>query len=212
MTTTSDIALPLERVTLTGPFVHLQPLGHEHAEGLIRAFAPGTLDLMSATADCVEPADAEGAASYVQEALDGWAAGRYLPFAVLDARTREVVGCTRYGDIDLSVPRVEIGWTWYAEQARGTAVNPACKLLLLEHAFEHLGCEVVTLKTSAYNLRSQRAIEKLGATRDGVMRRHVHQRDGRLRDTVIFSILSDTWPQVRGGLEQRLAEYEQEQA
>jgi len=195
----------LERVTLSGHHVRLEPLDQQHAAGLERAFAPGTLDLMSATADCVEPHDPAGAAAYIFEAVEGWEAGRYLPFAVLDAQSGQVVGCTRFGDINLTVPRVEIGWTWYSEASRGTMVNPECKLLLLAHAFDQLGCEVVVLKTSAFNLRSQRAITKLGATRDGVLRRHVHQRDGRLRDTVVYSILAEAWPQVRDGLERRLA-------
>ncbi|MCW2923979.1 MAG: GCN5-related N-acetyltransferase [Thermoleophilia bacterium] len=196
---------PFERVTLEGAHVRLEPLGLEHVDGLVRAFVPGTLDLMSATADCVEPSDPAAATTYVEEALEGWRDGRYLPFAVIDRATGEVIGCTRYGDIARDVPRVEIGWTWYTPAARGTMVNPECKLLLLGHAFDTLGCEAVILRTSAYNLHSQGAIAKLGATRDGVLRRHVYQRDGRLRDTVVFSILRDAWPAVRSGLLRRLA-------
>ena len=203
--TTPDAPLPtLDRVTLTGTHVELAPLGTEHAAALARACAPGTLDLFSRTPDSIEPATPEDAERYVEEALAGWLRGKYLPFVVLDRVTGDVLGATRYGDIDLEVPRMGIGWTWYSEHVRGTVVNPECKLLLLEHAFDTLGAGIVSLWTSGFNERSHAAIIKLGATRDGVLRRHVYQRDGRLRDTVIFSILAERWPEVRAGLEARV--------
>ncbi|MCW2928888.1 MAG: GCN5-related N-acetyltransferase [Thermoleophilia bacterium] len=195
----------LERVTLTGEIVELVPLDEHHIPGLIEAYPPGAMDLMSRSADCEEPLEPDAAASYVAEALEGWADGRYLPFVVTERSSGRVLGATRFGDIAMDVPRMEIGWTWYALDARGTVVNPESKLLLLTHAFETLGCEVVTLRTSEYNVVSKAAIAKLGATRDGVLRRHVHQRDGRLRDTVVFSILSDDWPRIRTQLTERVA-------
>jgi RimJ/RimL family protein N-acetyltransferase len=198
-------AARLDEVTLTGEHVELQPMSLEHVEGLVAAYTPGTMDLMSRTADVLEPLDEATATAYVREALAGRDAGEYLPFTVRDRATGAVLGATRYGDIDLEIPRLEIGWTWYAERARGTDVNPEAKLLLLGHAFETLGCLVVTLRTSSFNERSQRAITKLGATRDGVVRRDRYQRDGRLRDTVIFSILAEDWPDVKRRLEERLA-------
>ncbi len=194
----------LPPITLTGTHVELRPFERAHADGLVAAYVPGTMDLMSRTADVLEPLDRAHAERYVQEALDGWAAGEYLPFTVFDRATGDVLGATRYGSIDLAVPRVEIGWTWYAPRVRGTVVNPECKLLLLGHAFEQLGCRVVHLKTSSFNEHSQAAIAKLGATRDGLLRRDRFQRDGRLRDTVIFSILDEDWPRVRDGLRARV--------
>lgn len=194
----------LPPTTLTGTHVELRTFELAHADGLVAAYARGTMDLMSQTADVLEPIDHEHATRYVQEALDGWQRGEYLPFTVFDRASGDVLGASRYGSIDLAVPRVEIGWTWYAPRVRGTVVNPECKLLMLGHAFEQLGCRVVHLKTSSFNDHSQRAIAKLGATRDGVLRRDRFQRDGRLRDTVIFSILDDDWPRVRDGLVERI--------
>lgn len=195
---------PLPPITLTGTHVELHPFQLAHADGLVAAYEPGTMDLMSRTADVLEPLDPAHAERYVREALDGWQRGEYLPFTVFSRASGDVLGATRYGGIDLAVPRVEIGWTWYAPSARGTVVNPECKLLLLEHAFDRLGCRVVHLKTSSFNEHSQAAIAKLGATRDGVLRRDRFQRDGRLRDTVIYSILDEDWPRVRDGLRARI--------
>jgi RimJ/RimL family protein N-acetyltransferase len=198
-------AAPLEPVALAGEHVELRPMSLDDTAGLIDAYAAGTMDLFSRTDDVLEPIDQEHAELYVREALDGWAAGEYLPFTVFERASGRVIGATRYGDIDLAVPRVEIGWTWYTPDQRGTSVNPECKLLLLDHAFGTLGCRVVRLKTSGFNERSQRAIARLGARRDGVLRRDRYQRDGRLRDTVAFSILDDEWPAVREQLLARLA-------
>ncbi len=195
---------PLPPITLTGTHVELRPFELSQTDGLVAAYEPGTMDLMSRTADVLEPLDREQADRYVQEALDGWRRGEYLPFTVCSRTTGAVLGATRFGNIDLDVPRVEIGWTWYSPSVRGTVVNPECKLLLLGHAFDQLGCRVVHLKTSSFNLHSQAAIAKLGATRDGVLRRDRFQRDGRLRDTVIYSILDEDWPRVRDELRARV--------
>ena len=143
---------PLPSTVLTGTHVELRPFELDHADGLVAAYEPGTMDLMSRTEDVLEPLDRAHAERYVQEALDGWQRGEYLPFTVFSRATGDVLGATRYGNIDLAVPRVEIGWTWYAPSVRGTVVNPECKLLLLGHAFEQLGCRVVHLKTSSFNL------------------------------------------------------------
>lgn len=198
-----DPTMPLERVVLGGRNVRLEPFDRSHATGLAAACAPRTTDLFTATGDSVEPTTPELARQYVDEALARWRGGASLPFAVIDVASDEVIGATRYLDVDMSIPRLEIGSTWYAPSVRGTVVNPECKLLLLEHAFEALGARVVTLRTSGFNHRSQRAITRLGARFDGMLRRHVVQRDGRLRDTWLYTILAEDWPDVRAGLERR---------
>ena len=126
------------------------------------------------------------------------------PFVVVDGRG-DVIGCTRYYDIDPSVPTLAIGYTWYAQRAQRSHVNTACKRLLLGHAFDTLGMRTVYLHTSHENLRSQAAIERLGAHRDGVIRQHKRHRDGSLRDTVAYSILDSEWPAIREHLEERLS-------
>jgi len=127
-----------------------------------------------------------------------------LPWAVRDLTTRTIVGSTRYHDIVPAADRVEIGYTWYAQRWQKSHVNTACKLLLLAHAFEALGCKVVGLRTDNFNFESQRAIEALGAKKDGVIRHHHPRRDGTVRDTVIYSILATEWPDVKRHLELRL--------
>jgi RimJ/RimL family protein N-acetyltransferase len=128
-----------------------------------------------------------------------------LPWAVRELATGEVVGSTRYHDIVPAIDRVEIGYTWYAARWQRSHVNTACKLLLLTHAFETVGCEVVGLRTDNFNFRSQRAIEALGAKRDGVLRHHQARRDGTVRDSVMYSILAAEWPDVKRHLLLRLA-------
>ena len=127
-----------------------------------------------------------------------------LPWVVRDERSGGIVGSTRYHDILPKIDRVEIGYTWYSKSAQGSHVNPACKLLLLQHAFDEVGCAVVGLRTDAENLHSQGAIAKLGARRDGTIRHWGTRRDGSARDTVIFSIVRDEWPPVRTRLLERL--------
>jgi RimJ/RimL family protein N-acetyltransferase len=130
-----------------------------------------------------------------------------LPWAVCDAASGAVLGTTRYHDIVAAIDRVEIGYTWYAESRQRTHVNTACKRLLLAHAFEALGCKVVGLRTDNFNFRSQRAIEALGAKKDGVLRHHAPRRDGTVRDSVMYSILAAEWPDVRRHLDLRLARH-----
>ena len=130
-----------------------------------------------------------------------------LPWVVRDLASGAVVGSTRYHDIVPAIDRVEIGYTWYAQSRQRTQVNTTCKLMLLTHAFDTVGCGVVGLRTDNFNFRSQRAIEALGARKDGVIRRHAARRDGTVRDTVMYSILAEEWPDVRRHLEFRLARH-----
>lgn len=195
-------AVRLQAVTLSGHGVRLEPLSLAHIDGLIEASADGDLGALNYTA--TPQATRDSVTAYVQAALDGQSAGTMLPFAVLrDDGT--VLGSTRYYDIDLSVPTLAIGYTWYRASAQRTHVNTACKRLLLGHAFDALGMRTVYLHTSHHNLRSQAAIERLGAHRDGVIRQHKRHKDGTLRDTVCYSILDTEWPAIRERLEARLS-------
>jgi N-acetyltransferase len=189
-----------EPVTLEGHGVRLEPLTRFHADALGRAVADGRLWELWYTA-VPEP---DAVPAYIAEALVGQAAGRMLPWVVVDAGSDEVVGTTRYHDIVAGIDRVEIGYTWYAARWQRTHVNTACKLLLLEHAFERLRCAVVGFRTDRFNARSQRAIEGLGARRDGVIRHFQARKDGSPRDTVLYSILAPEWPDVRRNLRGRL--------
>jgi RimJ/RimL family protein N-acetyltransferase len=192
---------PLEPVTLEGHGVRLEPLGEAHHDGLVAAAEDGRLyELWFTTIP-----DAAETADYITAALAGQQAGHMLPWVVRDLTTGTIVGSTRYHDITPSVDRVEIGYTWYSASRQRSHVNPACKLLLLSHAFDTLGCQVVGLRTDNFNFRSQRAIEALGAKKDGVLRHHFRRRDGSVRDSVMYSILVGEWPAVRRNLEWRLA-------
>ena len=190
-------------LTLDGHGVRLEPLTPSHAEALAAAAADGKLWELWFTS--VPTADET--AAYIEEALRGQLDGQMLPWAVRDLDTDEIVGTTRYHDIVREIDRVEIGYTWYAARVQRSHVNTACKLLLLTHAFDRLGCAVVGLRTDLYNTRSQQAIAALGAQRDGVLRHHQARRDGSARDSVMFSILRAEWPAVREHLEARLARH-----
>jgi RimJ/RimL family protein N-acetyltransferase len=144
---------------------------------------------------------------YIATAKAGREAGSMLPWAVRELTTGAIVGSTRYHDIVADIDRVEIGYTWYAKRWQRSHVNTACKLLLLGHAFDRLGCKVVGFRTDNFNFRSQRAIEALGAKKDGVLRHHAPRRDGSVRDSVLYSILAGEWPDVRKHLELRLARH-----
>lgn len=150
------------------------------------------------------PAPGE-AAAYIDAALRGQAEGRMLTFTVREIASDTIIGSTRYCNIDAGLPRLEIGYTWYAARWQRTHVNTACKRLLLAHAFEGLGCVAVELRTDVLNLASQRAIERLGARRDGILRQHQRRRDGSVRDTVVYSITAHEWPALRALLDLRLA-------
>ena len=188
-------------VALEGHGVRLEPLSREHHDGLKAAAADGKLWELWFTS-VPEP---EKTLAYIDAALAGQEEGHMLPWAVRELPGGAIVGSTRYHDIIAAVDRVEIGWTWYAKRCQKSHVNTACKLLLLEHGFDKLGCKVVGLRTDNFNFNSQRAIEALGAKKDGVIRHHWPRRDGSVRDTVMYSILAHEWPGVRRHLELRLA-------
>lgn len=190
-------------VTLEGGGVRLEPLTLDHCDGLATAAADGRLWELWYTS-VPEP---EAVRAYVADALRGQQDGHMLPWAVRDLATGAIVGTTRYHDIVAGIDRVEIGYTWYAQRCQRTHLNTTCKRLLLAHAFDVLGCQVVGLRTDRFNLRSQRAIEALGAQRDGVLRHHAARRDGSARDTVMYSILALEWPHVRRHLEGRAARH-----
>jgi RimJ/RimL family protein N-acetyltransferase len=193
-------------VTLEGHGVRLEPLTREHHDGLVAAASDGRLwELWFTTVP--EP---EQVHAYISGAQAGLEAGTMLPWAVRELKSGAIVGSTRYHDIVAAADRVEIGYTWYAKRVQRTHVNTVCKLLLFGHAFENLKCEVVGLRTDNFNFRSQRAIEALGAKKDGVIRHHWPRRDGTVRDTVMYSVLAAEWPDIRRHLETRLKKNEPE--
>ncbi len=183
--------------------IRLEPLTDDHSDALNSAAADGRLWELWFTA---VPAP-DRMPAYVATALQGQRDGHMLPWVVRDLSTGAIVGSTRYHDIVPAIDRVEIGYTWYAERCQRTHVNTTCKLLLFTHAFETLGSKVVGLRTDNFNFRSQRAIEGLGARKDGVLRHHAARRDGTVRDSVMYSILLAEWPDVRRHLELRLARH-----
>lgn len=192
---------PLRTTTLRDDHVALEPLRLEHAPALEAAAADGELWKLWFTS-----APAPGhAQAYVEKALRGQAAGLMLPFVVREASSGDIVGTTRYYDFAAELPRLAIGYTWYAKRWQKSHLNTACKRLLLRHAFESLQCVAVEFHTDHHNLDSQRAIGRLGARRDGVLRAHKRRPDGSLRDTVCYSILASEWPDVDRWLGLRLA-------
>lgn len=186
----------VEPVTLAQRGVQLVPLGPEHEAGLRAAAADGELWHLRVTS---VPAPDE-TRTYIETALKACADGHRFAFAVLDELSGRVLGSTSYHDILPAVKRVEIGYTWYAKSVQRTHVNTTCKLLMLTHAFETLGCHVVGWRTDNFNHASQAAIERLGAKKDGVIRGHALRRDGTIRDTVMYSLRSGEWPEVRAQL------------
>ena len=190
-------------IMLEGRGIRLEPLTVAHHDALAAAAGDGRLwELWYTTVP--RPEDV---AAYIASALQGQADGHMIAWVVVDIRTGAVIGATRYHDIVRPIDRVEIGYTFYAQSRQRTGVNTTCKLLLLEHAFNTLKCRVVGLRTDNYNFRSQRAIEGLGAKKDGVIRHFALRRDGTVRDTVMYSILAAEWPDVRRHLELRLARH-----
>jgi N-acetyltransferase len=187
--------------TLEGHGVRLEPMRREHHDGIAAAAADGSLWQLWFTS-VPAPAETE---RYIAQALDGQAAGHMLPWVVRELGSGDIVGSTRYHDIVIEADRVEIGYTWYARRWQRSHVNTACKLLLFGHAFGRLGCTVVGLRTDNFNFASQRAIEALGARKDGVIRHHQPRRDGSVRDTVMYSVLASEWPDIKRHLELRLA-------
>ena len=185
----------IEPVTLRGRFATLEPLAAGHAPALAQAAADG--DLWRLWYTSVAPPDRM--AEYVATALDMRERFDAMPFVVRDA-AGDVVGCTRFFNVDAKNRRVEIGHTWYAQRAQRTPVNTECKLLLLAHAFDVLRCIAVEFRTHWFNHASRAAIARLGAKQDGVLRNHQLAPDGAKRDTVVFSIIDNEWPAVRAHL------------
>ena len=176
--------------------VRLEPLSLAHEEGLRAAAADGTLWKLRITS-VPEPQDTR---AYIETALQMRADGHRFAFAVRDDATGEVLGCTSFHDILPAVKRVEIGYTWYRKSVQRSHVNTTCKLLMMGHAFDQLGCNVVGWRTDNFNFASQRAIERLGARKDGVIRGHALRRDGTIRDTVMYSMRAGEWPEARAQL------------
>jgi len=193
--------ISLAPITLEGHGVRLEPLRPDHAADLVPAASDGNLWELWFTS----VPSPEQAATYVADALAGQQAGHMLPWAVRELTSNTIVGSTRYHDIVPAVDRVEIGYTWYAGRWQRSHVNTACKLLLLTHAFDTLGCKVVGLRTDNFNFTSQRAILALGAHLDGVLRHHQARRDGTVRNSMMYSILIDEWPDVKRHLALRMA-------
>ncbi|PZS91961.1 GNAT family N-acetyltransferase [Stenotrophomonas maltophilia] len=185
--------------TLRGQHVMLQPLQMEHVPGLRAALDGSGLDQLWYTQ--VPPP--ERAEAYVQAALQAQAEGKVLPFVIRDA-AGEIIGSTRFYDMDASVPKLSLGYTWYTPRVQRTGANTEAKLLLLQHAFETMGCISVVLETSWFNATSRTAIARLGAKQDGVLRNHKRHADGTPRDTVIFSIIDAEWQGVKRHLQHRL--------
>ena len=183
----------VEPVTLTARGVKLVPLALEHEAGLKAAAADGELWKLRITS-VPEPHETRG---YIETALG--TANRFA-FAVTDEASGEVLGSTSFHDIVPNLKRVEIGYTWYAARCQRTHVNTTCKLLMLAHAFDTLGCNIVGWRTDNFNYASQRAIERLGARKDGVLRGHALRRDGTIRDTVMYSLAAGEWPEVKAQL------------
>lgn len=188
-----------------GGGIRLEPLTESHNDALAAAVSDGRLWELWYT---VVPSP-DGVRTYIADALKGQRDGVMLPWVVRDLRSGTIVGSTRYHDIQPAIDRVEIGYTWYAHSRWRTSVNTTCKLLLFRHAFDTLGCKVVGLRTDNFNFRSQRAIEALGARKDGVIRHFGSRRDGSPRDVVMYSILAAEWPDVRRHLELRRARHQE---
>ena len=186
----------VEPVKLSARGVELVPLDLSHEAGLRAAAADGELWNIRVTS-VPEP---EQTRKYIEDALAMREAGNRFAFAVTDQATGDVLGSTSYHDILPGVKRVEIGYTWYAKRCQRTHVNSTCKLLMMTHAFETLGCHVVGWRTDNFNFASQAAIERLGARKDGVIRGHALRRDGTIRDTVMYSMRSGEWPEVKAQL------------
>jgi RimJ/RimL family protein N-acetyltransferase len=190
----------VQPVVLERGGIRLEPLGLEHEEGLRMAAQDGQLWNIRITS-VPEPQDTR---TYIETALQGREQGHRFPFAVIQAATGRVLGSTSYHDIVGPIRRVEIGWTWYAKSFQKTQVNATCKWLLMQHAFETLHCHVVGWRTDNFNFESQRAIARLGAKLDGVIRGHALRRDGTIRDTYIYSMRAGEWPEAKTELEHRL--------
>ena len=187
-------------ITLSGTHATLEPLSQNHHDGLVEAVRDGELWKLWYTS----VPSPEGMRGEIDRRLGLLQAGSMLPWTVRNSATGKIVGMTTYMNIDAQYRRVEIGSTWYANSAQRTPINTECKLMLLTHAFESLGCIAVEFRTGFFNHTSRRAIERLGAKQDGILRNHQLNRDGSVRDTVVFSIIAAEWPAVKQHLNFKL--------
>ena len=193
----------IENIELVLNNIRLVPLSYEHEQGLAEAVKDGELWNLRITST---PHFSE-VRNYIEIALIQKENGSRYPFAVLEENTGKILGTTSYHDILENVRRYEIGYTWYAQSVQRTHVNTTCKLLLLEYAFEHLHANTVGLRTDNFNFKSQQAIERLGAKKDGVIRGHAIRKDGTIRDTVMYSIVKGEWDNVKAHLQGLLTNY-----
>ena len=192
----------ISNLELTGSLVRLEPLERTHRNKLLEAAADGRLwELWFTSVPSEATID-----SYIETALDGRASGTMYPFVVIDKVSEKIIGSTRYLNISRENLRLEIGATWYAKSYQRSGVNTECKFLLLSHAFESLNCICVQFRTHWHNLASRRAIERLGAKMDGVLRNERISPDGSKRDTVVYSILDSEWPAVKQALSYFMSE------
>jgi N-acetyltransferase len=192
--------MKVEPVTLRGSIVQLEPMTADHIGPLSEIGLEPELWRWG-IAPLLTPDDVR---AYVMQALDEERRGVSLPFVIVARRSGEVVGSTRYGNIDAGNRRLEIGWTWVTPAHQRTTVNTEAKLLLLTHAFERLGAQRVEFKTDALNQRSRNAIVRIGAVEEGTFRKHIITASGRVRDTVYYSIIDSEWPAVKARLERKL--------
>jgi RimJ/RimL family protein N-acetyltransferase len=192
--------MQIEPITLEGRHVRLEPLTVGHLDPLVAIGLEE--DLWHWTVSRIRTRSDMQA--YMEEAFEAQAQGTALPFVTVDRAANQVVGSTRFANIDRTHRRAEIGWTWIASRWQRTAINTEAKYLMLRHAFETWGCIRVELKTDALNMRSRAAIVRIGATEEGTFRNHMITESGRFRDTVYFSLLDREWPEVKRRLEARL--------
>jgi RimJ/RimL family protein N-acetyltransferase len=193
----------LRPVTLEGRFVRLVPLGLGHIAALS---AVGIDPEIWKWNPFVSVQSEEEMRHMVAQALEEWERGRQLPFAIEDKTASRLLGSTRYLNPDRANLRLEIGFTWLMPSAQGTRINPEAKLLLMEHAFETLGCNRIEFKTDSLNEKSRRALLKLGAKEEGIFRNHMVTKSGRLRHSAYYSVIREEWPEVKKGLGIRLAD------
>lgn len=193
----------IQHMTLEGRAVRLEPLSMAHSAHLCEiGLEPELWRWIPQRVTTQEEMRA-----YIQSALDAQRAGTALPFATVERKTGRVIGSTRFGNMDLANLRVEIGWTWLGLEWQRTAANTEAKYLMLRQAFENWGCVRVELKTDSMNERSRRAIQRLGAKEEGMLRNHMVTWSGRLRHTVYYSVIDSEWPIVKAGLESKLARH-----
>lgn len=195
--------MALATITLSGQYVDLIPLAADHHDALVAAVEDGNLwELWYTTIPKPDAMAAE-----IERRLGLKAKATMLPFTVFDRASQRVVGMTSFMNIDLAGPRVEIGSTWYAQSVQRTPLNTEAKLLLLSHAFDHLGCIAVEFRTHVLNQQSRRAIERVGAKLDGILRQHTRMPNGTLRDTCVYSVTSPEWPAVQANLTGKLRQF-----